>query len=80
MGKYILAIAVSLAVIAISAFGILNTMVSLKYEVKEYGDCISQTSGRDLCLTIDILIGIIVISILGIVFSTYKLIKRNSRN
>ena len=77
MGKYILAIAVSLAVIAISAFGILNTMVSLKYEVKDYGDCISLTSGRDLCLTIDILIGIIVISVLGIVFSTYKLIRRN---
>lgn len=78
MGKYITAIIISLILIALSAFGILNTMVSLKYEVKDYGDCISLTSGRDLCLTIDILIGIIGISVLGIVFSAYKLIRRNN--
>ncbi|MEL1244704.1 hypothetical protein AAEO56_10565 [Flavobacterium sp. DGU11] len=80
MGKYIIAIIISLILIALSAFGILNTMVSLKYEVKDYGDCISLTSGRDLCLTIDILIGIIGISVIAIIYSAYKLIQRNSRN
>ena len=29
--------------------GIVNTMVSLKYEVQDNGECISVVNGRDLC-------------------------------
>jgi hypothetical protein len=30
-------------------FGILNTMVSLKYETDSPGDCISKVTGNNLC-------------------------------
>ncbi|MNT66594.1 hypothetical protein D3C72_2046690 [compost metagenome] len=33
-------------------FGILNTMVSLKYETEGGGDCISRITGNDLCQSI----------------------------
>ncbi|GAB2794001.1 hypothetical protein GCM10027275_43760 [Rhabdobacter roseus] len=31
------------------AFGILNTLVSLKYETADPDDCISSVTGYDLC-------------------------------
>ncbi|WP_345224934.1 hypothetical protein [Hymenobacter koreensis] len=36
----------------ITGFGILNTMVSLKYETQNPGQCISDVTGRDLCATL----------------------------
>ncbi len=39
-------------------------MVSLKYETENPEDCISIVSGQDLYLTIDVLKGLLVISII----------------
>ena len=33
----------------IFVFGVINTMVSLKYETDSPGDCISTVTGIDLC-------------------------------
>lgn len=33
----------------INGFGIINTMVSLKYETQDPGQCLSSVSGNDLC-------------------------------
>jgi len=51
---YIL-IGLSVIGIPISVFGIINTMVSLKYETKSPSDCISLVTGQDLCMTIQML-------------------------
>lgn len=48
---YIL-LGISFLGIPIFAFGILNTMVSQKYETKDPADCISHVTGQDLCLSI----------------------------
>lgn len=57
MKKSIYYIILSLTFIGIPlfAFGILNSMVSLKYETENLTDCISLVSGADLCLTINVL-------------------------
>lgn len=49
--------------IPVFAFGIINTMVSLKYETDNPTDCISLVTGHDLCLTIQLLKGLIAICI-----------------
>lgn len=36
----------------INGFGIINTMVSLKYETEAPGQCISSVSGDDLCVAL----------------------------
>jgi len=46
---YILIFAIGAIVLGLSLFGILNTMVSVKYETNNPGDCISNISGKDLC-------------------------------
>ncbi|MCC3159579.1 hypothetical protein LJ737_20225 [Hymenobacter sp. 15J16-1T3B] len=33
----------------VTGFGIVNTMVSLKYETRDPGQCLSDVTGRDLC-------------------------------
>jgi len=53
--------------ILVFAFGILNTMVSLKYETDSPTDCISLVTGQDLCLTIKVLKGLIIVCIAIIV-------------
>lgn len=42
----------SLAAIPVLIFGIINTMVSLKYETNDSADCISGITGTNLCHTI----------------------------
>ncbi len=44
--------AISIIGILVSPYGILNTMVSLKYETENVQDCISNVSGENLCNTI----------------------------
>lgn len=53
--------------IPIFSFGIINTMVSLKYETNSPNDCISLVTGQDLCLTIQVLKGLIITCILTII-------------
>ena len=52
---YFLLLIISITGILVCPYGILNTMVSLKYETENPGDCISIVSGVNLCLTIRIL-------------------------
>ena len=48
-------IGISVLGIPVFAYGILNTMVSLKYETDNPTDCISLVTGQDLCFTIQVL-------------------------
>lgn len=57
---------ISILSIPLFAFAILNTMVSLKYEVGDSSECISSVSGEDLCQTLKILEGVILMSLLVI--------------
>jgi len=52
-------IGLSVLGIPVFAFGIINTMVSLKYETNNPTDCISLVTGHDLCLTIQVFKGLI---------------------
>lgn len=36
----------------LNGFGIINTMVSFKYETEAPGQCVSSVSGNDLCATL----------------------------
>ncbi|WP_047451729.1 hypothetical protein [Alistipes sp. ZOR0009] len=69
MRKAIYYILISIFIIGIPlfAFGIVNTMVSIKYETADMGDCISSVSGVDLCLTIKILKGLIAVCAVGLI-------------
>lgn len=60
-------IGLSILGIPVFAFGIINTMVSLKYETEDPTDCISLVTGQDLCLTIQVLEGLIILCIVTIV-------------
>jgi hypothetical protein len=53
--------------IPLFAFGIINTMVSLKYETENPTDCISSVTGQDLCLTINIFKGLILVCVILII-------------
>jgi len=56
--------------IPIFAFGIINIMVSLKYETNNKTECVSLVTGQDLCLTIQVLKGLIVACILILIILT----------
>ncbi|CAH0193011.1 hypothetical protein SRABI27_04529 [Pedobacter sp. Bi27] len=61
-------------------YGILNTMVSLKYETDKAGDCISVISGDNLCESISnmkvyFIIAVILMAIL-IIFKRRILIQK----
>ena len=49
---YYLVIALLINCILFSIYGVINTMVSIKYETENPGDCISLVSGKDLCSVI----------------------------
>ena len=78
-GMYYILLSISISGIALFAFGIFNTMVSLKYETDNIDDCISQVNGQDLCLTVNILTGLTIfcglLSILLIIFRN-RIIKK----
>jgi len=71
---YFAILVVSLILIPIIGFGIVNTMVSLKYETENLGDCISTVSGIDLCRILRCLEIVICLFIFGFFFSAYKLL------
>ena len=73
----------SIISIPIFAFGVLNIAVSQKYEVEFPNDCISLTSGKNLCTQMNIFVGLFFISILvPILLLVYKkkIIKNNKPN
>jgi ABC-type Mn2+/Zn2+ transport system permease subunit len=52
-------------------FGIINTMVSLKYETENITDCISLVSGENLCITIRNLKISFIICLIVLIFLLY---------
>lgn len=64
---YYIALIISGLGIPLFAFGIINTMVSLKYETENPTDCISSVTGQDLCLTINVFKGLILILVIIII-------------
>ena len=69
---YYILLSFSILGIPLFIFGIINTMVSLKYETEDPEDCISLVTGADLCQTIntlEIILGLsITLSISLIIF------------
>ncbi len=79
MKKTIFYILISILTISIPVliFGIVNTMVSIKYETENPGDCISTISGANLCAAInrfEIIIAINITLIIGLMIFRKKLI------
>jgi hypothetical protein len=68
-------ISLAFAGIAVFALGVVNTMVSLTYETENPTDCNSLISGQDLCFTIKILEGLVVVC-LGILIGLIAFRKR----
>jgi hypothetical protein len=64
---YNIILTLSILGIPLFIFGILNTMVSLKYETEKSTDCISSVTGQDLCSTINVLKGSVLIFVLLLV-------------
>ena len=80
---YLSLIAISIVVILISTYGIINTMVSLKYETENIQDCISNVSGVNLCETITNLKIVVVFSfllLLCLIYFRKKLLKNEPNN
>ena len=64
--------------ILIFIFGIVNTMVSLKYETDSLDECISKVTGNDLCQsiqTLKILIGVCIATIIAMLIFKGRLLK-----
>jgi len=68
---YYILICIFIIGIPFFVFGIVNTMVSIKYETADMGDCISSISGVDLCLTVKVFKGLIAICIVGLITLLY---------
>jgi uncharacterized phage infection (PIP) family protein YhgE len=49
---YFLLLGISILGILLAPYGIINTMVSLKYQTDNITDCVSNVSGENLCDTI----------------------------
>src|SRR5690554_2324675 len=60
-------IGLSILGIPVFTFGIINTLVSLKYETHSPMDCISLLTEQDLCLTLQVLKVLIIICIMTII-------------
>jgi len=69
---YYLLLFLSIIGIITSFVGLLGNSVSKKYELDDPTDCISQTSGADLCIRENILLCILIFSIILLLFYTYK--------
>lgn len=75
---YYILLTVIILGIMLFVFGIINTMVSLKYETNNPGDCISVVTGSDLCSAIRNMRIYLIISVaimIGFIFLRKKIIK-----
>lgn len=78
---YFSLITISILGILVAPFGIVNTMVSLKYETENIQDCVSNVSGENLCDTIRNLKIVFVLCVLLLIFLIYfrkKILKPKS--
>jgi uncharacterized membrane protein len=67
--EYVFFIVLGLSILAIPIMGwaILDTQVSIKYELDKPSDCVSQVTSIDLCSRVQTLESLVVICILTIV-------------
>jgi len=75
---YFSLVVISILGIVIAPYGIINTMVSLKYETENIQDCVSNVSGENLCDTIRNLKIVLVFCVLLLIILIYfrkKIIK-----
>lgn len=72
---YLASLGISILGIPLFVFSIINTEVSLKYETKHPNECISLVTGQNLCLTIKVMQGLIVLCIL--IITTLLVFKKN---
>ncbi len=73
-------IIILIILVPIFVFGIVNTMVSLKYETDSPKDCISKITGVNLCNSIQnikIYIALDIILILLLILFKNRIIKKN---
>ncbi len=68
---YFLLITISILGTLVLPYGIVNTMVSLKYETENIEDCVSNVSGENLCNTIRNLKIVFVWFVSLLIFSIY---------
>lgn len=62
------------------AFCIVNTGVSLKYETNDNGECISNITGQNLCLAINIFTSALILCFVGLIsFAIFRkrIVKNN---
>jgi ethanolamine transporter EutH len=74
-------IVIAILGILVTPYGIVNKMVSLKYETENIQDCVSNVSGENLCDTIRNLKIMFVFCILLLIFLIYfrkKMLKSKS--
>ncbi len=63
---YFILLGLSILAILFLSYGIFNTGVSLKYETNDMTQCISLVSGKDLCFTRNVIIGLLIIFVLAL--------------
>lgn len=68
---FYLLLIISITGLFIFPYGIINTMVSLKYETENITDCISLVSGENLCITIRNLKISFIICLIVLIFLLY---------
>lgn len=64
---YIFSLVLIIFSIPVFCLCIINTMVSLKYETENQGDCISLVTGDNLCLKIQMFLGLLIICIIVLI-------------
>lgn len=74
MKKYYFTIIISIILLPIFAYAFINTAVSKQYET-EIGECISVSSGQNLCKILDLLAILILILSFTFIFGIYKILK-----
>ncbi len=68
--------------VLLNAVGIVNAMMSLKYETDSAGDCISIVSGRDLCAAIfnmKVMIAVAAVLIYLLLYFQNKILKTQNK-
>ncbi len=73
MKKYYFLIVISILLLPIFVFAWINNAVSKQYET-EYGECISATSGQNLCVIGIVITLIIILLFISLIFGIYKVI------
>jgi ABC-type Mn2+/Zn2+ transport system permease subunit len=80
---FYLLLILSITGLFIFPYGIINTMVSLKYETENITDCISVVSGENLCITIRNLKISFIICLIVLIFLLYfrkRILEQNRKS